>query len=411
MSAGFIGRVARVLVGTLGAQLISIGVTLVLVRLYSPAEMGDFSVWLSFATIFAVVATGRYELAIFSATERSEFHSVLKLVVLVILLSSVVVALMSAAARFVWSGVPDVVGDYWGALALVALGLGVNKLVLSLLTYEQLFNKLGLARVSLAACIAIAQVSAANFVSDASGLIYGQMLGVVSATTLAAFWVGKPLIDACVATPWKSVRQAAVRYINFPKFSLPADLINTIATQIPVVLLAAKFGGANAGWFALTLKIMGGPISLLAASVLDVFKEQAARDYRETGNCRKIFIKTFKLLALLALPPFVVFWFIGEWLFGFIFGDAWTESGRYAVLMIPLFYMRFIVSPLSYTIYIAQRQSLDLVWQLALLALTFTCFTLPDTVDSVLWLYSIGYAIMYFIYFWISFYCSKGDVQ
>ncbi|WP_336331860.1 lipopolysaccharide biosynthesis protein [Pseudomonas putida] len=411
MSAGFIGRVARVLVGTLGAQLITIGVTLVLVRLYSPGEMGAFSVWLSFATIFAVVVTGRYELAIFSATERSEFHSVLKLVLLLILLSSAVVAAISATVRFVWPALPEVVGDYWVALALVSLGLGVNKLILSLLTYQQFFTRLGIARVSLAACIAIGQVSAAYLVNGVSGLIYGQMLGVVAATALAALWVGKPLIDACAATPWKSVRQVAMRYINFPKFSLPADLVNTIASQIPVVLLAAKFGGESAGWFALTLKMMGAPISLLAASVLDVFKEQAARDYRRTGSCRDIFIKTFKLLALLALPPFVAFWFVGEWAFGFIFGDAWAESGRYAVLMIPLFYMRFVVSPLSYTIYIAQRQGLDLAWQLTLLALTFACFTLPDTVDSVLWLYSIGYAIMYFIYFWMSFYCAKGDAK
>lgn len=70
MSAAFINRVARVLVGTLGAQLITIGVTLLLVRLYSPAEMGAFSVWLSFATIFAVVVTGRYELAIFFDSRR-----------------------------------------------------------------------------------------------------------------------------------------------------------------------------------------------------------------------------------------------------------------------------------------------------------------------------------------------------
>lgn len=74
MSAAFINRVARVLVGTLGAQLITIGVTLLLVRLYSPAEMGAFSVWLSFATIFAVVVTGRYELAIFSTREEGELR-------------------------------------------------------------------------------------------------------------------------------------------------------------------------------------------------------------------------------------------------------------------------------------------------------------------------------------------------
>ncbi|EPJ96709.1 oligosaccharide flippase family protein [Pseudomonas sp. CFII68] len=411
MSAIFIKRVARVLLGALGAQLITIGVTLLLVRLYSPAEMGDFSAWLSFATIFAVMVTGRYELAIFATKAENDFHAVIKLILLLILSITILVAGGLVLATPFMEALPAVVGDYWLALAIVSLGLGANKLVLSLLTFQQSFNRLGGARISLAACIAVAQVSAAYLLGGVSGLIYGQLFGVIVATALAAIWVGKPLIVACAATPWRAVRQSAVKYINFPKFSLPADLINTVASQIPIVLLAAKFGGESAGWFALTLKIMGAPISLLAASVLDVFKEQAARDYRETGSCRGIFIKTFKLLAVLALPPFVAFWFVGEWAFSFIFGDAWAESGRYAVLMIPLFYMRFVVSPLSYTIYIAQRQNLDLVWQLTLLALTFACFTLPDTVDSVLWFYSMGYAIMYFIYFWMSFYCTKGDAK
>lgn len=411
MSAIFIQRVTRVLVGTLGAQLITIGVTLLLVRLYSPAEMGDFSAWLSFATIFAVMVTGRYELAIFATTAENDFHAVIKLVLLLTLSITILVAGGLVLAAPFMDALPAVVGDYWLALAIVSLGLGANKLVLSLLTFQQSFNRLGGARISLAACIALAQVSAAYLLGGVSGLIYGQLFGVIIATALAAIWVGKPLIVACATTPWRAVRQSAVKYINFPKFSLPADLINTVASQIPIVLLAAKFGGERAGWFALTLKIMGAPISLLAASVLDVFKEQAARDYRETGSCRGIFIKTFKLLAVLALPPFLAFWFVGEWAFGFIFGDAWAESGRYAVLMIPLFYMRFVVSPLSYTIYIAQRQNLDLVWQLTLLALTFACFTQPDTVDSVLWFYSMGYAIMYLIYFWMSFYCTKGDAK
>lgn len=411
MSSAFIGRVARVLAGTLGAQLITIGVTLLLVRLYSPAEMGDFSVWLSFATIFAVVVTGRYELAIFSTANQAEFHAVIKLVLQLMVLSSVFVAVLCMWAGHVWPDLPRVVGDYWFALAIVALGLGANRLVLSLLTYQQSFNGLGVARISLAGCIAIGQVSAVYLVNDVSGLIYGQLFGVIAATVLAAVWVGKPLVTACAATPWKAIREVSARYINFPKYSLPAGMINTIASQIPVVLLASKFGGESAGWFALTLKIMGAPVSLLAASVLDVFKEQAARDYRETGSCRSIFIKTFKLLAVLALPPFVAFWFIGEWAFGFIFGDGWAESGRYAVLMIPLFYMRFVVSPLSYTIYIAQRQNLDLIWQPTLLALTVACFTLAETVQSALWFYSIGYAVMYFIYFWMSFYCAKGNAK
>lgn len=327
MSAAFINRVARVLVGTLGAQLITIGVTLLLVRLYSPAEMGAFSVWLSFATIFAVVVTGRYELAIFSTREEGELQAIVKLILQLTLLIFVAVAIAVVIGRHLIESMPVVIGEYWFALAVASLGLGINKLVLSLLTFQQSFNRLGVARVSLAACIAVAQVSAAYLLEGVSGLIYGQLFGVVVATALAALWVGKSLILNCIETPWRMVRQVAVQYINFPKFSLPADLVNTVASQVPVILLAAKFGGDSAGWFALTLKIMGAPISLLAASVLDVFKEQAARDYREFGNCRGIFLKTFRLLAVLALPPFIIFWFIGEWAFGLVLAKRGLSRG------------------------------------------------------------------------------------
>lgn len=411
MSGTFAGRVARVLLGTLGAQAITIGVTFLLVRLYSPADMGAFSAWLSLATIFAVAVTGRYELAIFSTRTIDEFHAVVKLVLQVVLGLSTVAALGMWVAGHWLPLLPPVLTHHWLAIALVSFGLGVNKLLLSLLTFQQSFSRLGVARVSLAASIAIGQVLAAYVVGGGQGLIYGQVLGVGIATALAALWVGKPLFLGSIRAPWRSVRQVAENYSNFPKFSLPADLVNTIASQIPVILLATKFGGESAGWFALTLKVLGAPISLLAASVLDVFKEQAARDFRELGDCRSIFLKTFRLLFYLALVPFIAIWLLGEWAFGFAFGVEWTESGRYAVLLIPLFYMRFVVSPLSYTLYIAQRQKLDLLWQMVLLGMTLACFIVSDTVESALSFYAIGYAAMYAIYFWMSFQCAKGDAQ
>lgn len=411
MSALFFNRIMRVLLGTLGAQLITIGVMLLLVRLYAPAEIGGFSVWLSAATIISVLLTGRYELALFSTHQREELHAVIKLVIVLVVILSIAVAGLLLVLPYITSRLPSEITHYWLALVAVAAGLGINKLLLSVLTYQQAFNKLGFARISLAACIAVSQVAAAYLLQGEQGLIYGQMLGVVIATGLAALWVGKPLLLGSLGAPSAKLAMVARSYSNFPKYSLPADLINTVSSQLPIILLASKFGGEIAGWFALTLRMMGAPISLLAASVLDVFKEQAAREYRESGNCRKLFLSTFKVLALLALPPFIIIGFFAEPAFALIFGAEWTESGRYAVLLIPLFYMRFVVSPLSYTIYIAQRQNLDLLWQLVLLAMTVACFVLPANVESVLTFYAAGYAFMYFIYFWMSFHCAKGEAK
>ena len=81
LKSEFFKRVAQVLLGTMGAQLISLGVMLLLVRLYTPAELGLYNVWFSFATIMAVVVTGRYELALFSGALglcRTTFSSIVK---------------------------------------------------------------------------------------------------------------------------------------------------------------------------------------------------------------------------------------------------------------------------------------------------------------------------------------------
>ncbi|WP_448197307.1 oligosaccharide flippase family protein [Pseudomonas putida] len=411
MNASFFSRLSRVLLGTIGAQLITMGVMLLLVRLYTPADLGEFSVWLSFATIAAVAVTGRYEMAIFNCDAQDNIHALLKLIVVIAVCSSLLIIGAALLWGVVFDGLPSVISGFWLALIVVIFGMGINKVVLSLLTYQQKFNKLGVSRVSLAACIAVAQVSAALISQDVSGLIYGQVLGVITATGLSLLWISSGWLKDSASSSWQSVRDSASQHKNFPKFSLPADLLNTAASQLPVIFIASRFGSEPAGWFALTLKMMGAPISLLAASVLDVFKEQASRDYRSAGNCRRIFLKTFGLLAALAIVPFAIFALVGEWAFALVFGPEWAESGRYAVLLIPLFFMRFVISPLSYTIYIAQKQKLDLLWQVVLLLLTCACFMLSQEIDAALWSYSIGYALMYMLYFWISYRAAKGDSQ
>ncbi|WP_225613365.1 oligosaccharide flippase family protein [Pseudomonas sp. Pdm06] len=408
MKSQFFSRVRSVLVGTLGAQLISLGVMLLLVRLYSPEELGSFNVWLSFATIMAVLVTGRYELALFSGDTNDDSKSIIKLVLLITVALSILATFLIAVASSFVEEIPPIVKSYSLVLAFVVFGMGANKGLLSLLAFQQAFNKLGVARIALAGAVAVAQVVAGYFALGVSGLIYGQAVGVLLATLLVFFWFDRSWLKACWSESIGSVRSVAYRYRDFPKFSLPADLINTIASQLPVILIASRFGAEAAGWFALTIKMMGAPITLLATSVLDVFKEQAARDYRVTGSCRSVFLRTFIVLSLLAFPPFLLFWWLGEWAFMFVFGTEWIESGKYAILLIPMFYMRFVVSPLSYTIYIAQRQGLDLIWQLGLLVITAACFLLAGEVMEALWWYSASYAIMYVIYFAMSYRCAKG---
>jgi O-antigen/teichoic acid export membrane protein len=397
--------------GTLGSQAISLGVMLLIVRLYTPAEVGMYNVWLSFATILTVVVTGRYELALFSTSRTAESYSIVKLALLLTVFLSVICTLGVGVAATYIGGVPSVVGEYWLVLAFAIFAMGVNKVILAVLSFKQAFKKMGLAKIWMSASIALAQVLAGYFALGIEGLIYGQAAGALIATAIACLWFDKAWFMACWTTPYNQMVATAKRYINFPIFSLPAGVVNTISAQLPIIIVASRFGHEEAGWLALTLKMMGAPVTLLASSVLDVFKEQAARDFRMTGNCIPVFMRTFKSLALLSLLPFVFVWFFSEWAFSFFMGPDWVQSGYYAVLLLPMFYLKFVVSPLSYTIFISQRQHADLVWQFVLMLVTIGCFILPEKIDTALWSYSLAYGAMYFVYFGISYRCAQGATR
>jgi len=60
----FSRNVLTLMTGTTIAQAIPIAISPILTRIYTPEDFGVFALYMSIASIVAVVATGRYELAI-----------------------------------------------------------------------------------------------------------------------------------------------------------------------------------------------------------------------------------------------------------------------------------------------------------------------------------------------------------
>ena len=63
-SGSFARNVLTLMTGTTIAQAIPIAISPILTRIYTPEDFGVFALYMSIASIIAVLATGRYELAI-----------------------------------------------------------------------------------------------------------------------------------------------------------------------------------------------------------------------------------------------------------------------------------------------------------------------------------------------------------
>ena len=399
--------VASVLTGTMVAQVIPVLGSLVITRLYSPASFGGFSAWLSLSLLLAVLLTCRFEMAVaIEADGKPRRIAVFGTMMAIPILSSFVLLAM-ITIKFL---MPQLLEGYPTELLFIllpmAMLIAVSNIWQQWAAAEGEYRKLNYMRVTQAALVTVLQILAGLFSNSVFLLAITQLIGVLLSVFFNLYIM--PLRGLEKITKAEKIIAFWHRHKQLPKFSLPADFINTAAAQLPVLLVASRFGADIAGLLAMTLKVLGAPIGLLGKSVLDVFRRYAASSYRLRGECRQEYVKTFKVLAVGSFGFCLVMAFASEPIFVFAFGEEWAGAGIITIWLLPMFALRFMASPLSYMVYIAEKQHLDLLWQITLLAMTVVSLGISPDYSLALQSYSIGYGVLYLVYLVMSYRFSLG---
>jgi O-antigen/teichoic acid export membrane protein len=398
--------VGVVLTGAAAAQAIPLVGAVAIARIYAPGEYGVFATWLGVVSLAGVVVTGRFEVALALEPDgEPRREAVAATLATVALGCATLLLLVGLAALGPWrlphptlwvAGVPAVavtaVAQTWQAWA----------------SAEGRYRDLSIMRIAQAALVTGGAIAAGLSRPSALSLAIAQTAGVgcglaVSAWRLPLSPGSRPAGGwrAAVAAFWSRRRR-------FPMLSVPADSVNNAAAQLPLLVVTSRFGAEVAGWLALAMRMLGAPISLLGAAVLEVFRRHAAQGWRERGECREEYLRTLKVLGAGSVAVVLVFAPFSELLFAAVFGERWRMAGTIARWMLPMFAMRFVASPLSYMFYVAEKQHVDLVWQVSLLAMTAATLMLPGGYAAALLSYSAGYGLLYVVYLVLSYRFSRG---
>jgi O-antigen/teichoic acid export membrane protein len=246
------------------------------------------------------------------------------------------------------------------------LGAGSYQALKYFCTRNQLFNLLSKTQIWQSLTQIVLQIALGIGQSGSVGLIIGyvaaQWVGIV-----ALFKQAKPLLVPPHFSNWIAV---ANRYKQFPLYTLWASLINVLGWQIPPLFLATYFSVEVAGWYALTMRVLGMPSALIGQAVAQVFYPMAAQ--ADPAREAKVLLeRVASLLLVLGLPVFAFVFLQGALCFKLIFGTSWEMAGRYAEWLAPWFLFAFISSPLS-TFALVKSQQRQAFW----LSLYETCLRL-----------------------------------
>lgn len=412
----FTKNVLTLMTGTTLAQFLPVAVSPILTRLYTSDDFGLFALYTSIVLILTSLSTGRYEQAvILPKGDNDAIHIVFLIffialavgliaIIIVLISEEVIVKALKNTRIAVWLYVLPI------SILLNGLNLGITYWFIRKKYYKQL----AVSRVLQSIATAATNL-AMGFVGMRGGLILGFIVGQIVVAIVLASKLWRDISNRLDVISMGEIKGQFQRYVNFPKFSVISSFIDSTASQLHVILLSVFFGSSLVGYLALTQRVIRLPVTLVARSVGDVFRQRASAYFAIEGRCNEFFVKTAKNLFTISIVPFLAFLPFLPALFEFVFGPEWRIAGEYAQIMALMFFLQFTVSPLSSMFMIAEKQKCDLLVQIFLITATFLSLSAGYYIfhdgKIAMALFVLAYSIKYFIQFGMSYRFSKGEVK
>lgn len=353
-------------------QAITVLVSPILTRLYSPEDFGVFGVYASILGIITVIASLRYEYALPLLEDDETAANILCLCFAILLGTTILswIGVSSIGEKIVaWANVPRLKPYLW-LIPLGMLGAGAYQILNYWAVRKRDFQRIARTRINRGVSRAALQVGVGFAHSGALGLLLGQLAGETTGSTSLGLAAWKKDRTHFKTVSLKGIGKAGARYKRFPLLSSWADLLEGLGTQLPQLLFAAFYSFEVAGWFALGQRVIAAPLNIVVNSVAQVYFGEAARLLGdEPKSMRRIFLKLTGQLALVGGLPVLAICAFAPWFFTSVFGTAWETAGRYTQILGVMFAVRFVVAPLIHTLNILERQDLYSIWQGTRLAL------------------------------------------
>lgn len=355
-----------------GAGLLAHGITAlampVLSRLYAPADFGLLSVLTSALGILGVAACLRYEVAIALPGDPDDGDHLLLLalaVCTVLSLAACVVVLLAPGAVLAMLKQPALSPFLW----MLPLGLWLTGCYAALQAWhvrQAAFGILARTRVGQSGTSAGLQIAGGWLAVGPAGLLAGPLWN----TGVACAALCRPAWRALGKVRWSRLTQLALDYRRFPLYSTAEAVANSAALYLPVIVIAAHAGPAEAGFLGMAMYVAQAPMSLIGNSISQVFLSRAAEEHRQ-GRLAIFAGEVLDGLVKAGTGPLLALGIVAPPLCGWIFGPGWDRTGWLVSWMTPWFLMQFLVVPMSMGLHICGRQRTALALQLVGLVVRF----------------------------------------
>lgn len=378
-----ISNVLIVTVGTVMGQAILLAVTPFITRLYSPHDMGLYSLFVSCVGIFSVTISLHFELALPLPKSEGLAKQVGYLAFWVTTAFSLLIGGVFFVFRrsiFAFLEAPELSYVAWCVAPVLFLTGLVSILSIWCLRVRE-FSTTAVAKVAQGGAQSVSQLALGMLSPTVGGMLAGQLIGLSTAAALLSRALPRTVGgDIFLRGRIRRLVAVASKYRRFPQYATFSSLINAASAHLPVMLLSVLHGTQVTGLFALSYRVLQVPLRLVGQSISQVLLSRAGEMARE-GTLGRTAGSLFVFLWSAALPIFFIGGIIAPALFAIAFGEPWREAGVYARYLMPWMFALFVSSILSVLIGVVGRQKEELRLNVVYLVLVVTSLFIGSFVN------------------------------
>lgn len=371
-------------------------------RIFTAEEFGLLATLTSITSVLAVLGSGKYESGILIADNKLEAAN---LAVLSVCLGAVVMLLSWLLMQFVllqpltaMLHEPDL--PRWIYVCPVAaFSIIVFNVYNEWCVREKYFKALSVNKIVNSSAIALSKTFLGFVRLSSQGLVVGDLAGrIISAVGCAVRALLKDGHTFFQVT-WRGMRSCAAKFKEFPIFTMPGQLLNTLGQAFPILLIGAFFNKTEVGYFSMAMTLFAIPINIISTALRDVYRQRANEEIRTQGHCIASFDRLLALLVLTGVGAcLLLVWFLPQLMTLFL-GPQWTVAGHYAQILAPAMVLSFIAGPLSGIFFVTDKLRQFFYWQVLYAVTTLVSVLLGGwyfgTMEATLILFSAFRGLTY----------------
>lgn len=328
----FLRDLGLVSIGQLSAQIISFAAMPVLTRIYAPDAIGLQGLFLSITGLFLTFSTLSLPLAIALPRKEEDARALLRLSIYISLISALILAgflTLASTLPLRWLGAEDLYPYRY----LIALSVGLGSISSALLQYlirQRLYGDQ--AKISLVNSIALncSKLGLGLIQPVAGSLLWANIAAnILNLFQYSILWK-KRFNGLFQRDNPKRLWAIFIEYRDFPLLRTPQITINAFSQFMPIWLLSAYIGPAAAGQYTIAIVLLGAPTTLLGKTMGDVLLPRLTASHHEGKSIRDMIVKSTIGCLALSIIPYTTIAIFGPEIFGFIYGQEWSQAGEYA---------------------------------------------------------------------------------